>query len=276
MNATSKVNLKWPLSRKTFCLITGASRGLGKVLAIKFGARLAEESVLFLLARDAAGLEATRAEVQMERQTEGLRVHVAVMDLSKPDTEAFTIAIRAALGGHDPNTFEDAVVIHNAATSGHPRRAKKCDDPMEWASYMALNLTSAVCLNSVFLETFAAVRGKLVINVSSLAAIQPCSGLSMYCSGKAARDLYFGTLAIEEPEITVVNYAPGPLYTDMYYEVIEMSKDSDLPTAEQFQKRVDDGVMLTCEQTTERLLEILESGGFTSGQHVDYYDEHWT
>ena len=33
--------------------------------------------------------------------------------------------------------------------------------------------------------------------------------------GKAARDIFFNTLSIEEPDIRVLNYAPGPLDTDM-------------------------------------------------------------
>jgi hypothetical protein len=33
------------------------------------------------------------------------------------------------------------------------------------------------------------------------------------------------------------------------------------------------GTILTVDQTTRRIMEVLENGKFESGQHVDYYDE---
>lgn len=40
--------------------------------------------------------------------------------------------------------------------------------------------------------------------------------------GKAAREMYFRVLAEEEKEsVTVLNYAPGPLVTDMLPQILE-------------------------------------------------------
>jgi hypothetical protein len=33
------------------------------------------------------------------------------------------------------------------------------------------------------------------------------------------------------------------------------------------------GTILTVDQTTRKIMEVLENGKFESGQHVDYYDE---
>ena len=41
---------------------------------------------------------------------------------------------------------------------------------------------------------------KIVINISSLAALQPFVTWGNYCAGKAARDALFGVLALEENE----------------------------------------------------------------------------
>ena len=38
-------------------------------------------------------------------------------------------------------------------------------------------------------------------------------------SGKAARDMFFKVLAAEEKDISVLNYAPGPLDTHMFHSL---------------------------------------------------------
>jgi NAD(P)-dependent dehydrogenase (short-subunit alcohol dehydrogenase family) len=61
----------------------------------------------------------------------------------------------------------------------------------------------------------------IIVNISSLAAIQPFSTWGLYCTGKAARDMFFSTIAAENRNgtVSVLNYAPGPLDTDMQTEI---------------------------------------------------------
>ena len=54
-----------------------------------------------------------------------------------------------------------------------------------------------------------------VVQISSLAAIQEIKSWGMYCIGKAARDMFMRVLALEEPKILSLSYAPGPLDNDM-------------------------------------------------------------
>ena len=67
-----------------------------------------------------------------------------------------------------------------------------------------------------------------VVNVSSLCAVQAFESWGIYCAGKAARDMYHAVLAQElskrsgdntGSKILVLNYAPGPLDTDMQKEI---------------------------------------------------------
>lgn len=73
-------------------------------------------------------------------------------------------------------------------------------DPDEINSYWALNLTSMVCLTSSILKAFPNSPGlsRIVVNISSLCALQPYKGWTLYCAGKAARDMMFQVLATEE------------------------------------------------------------------------------
>lgn len=84
-------------------------------------------------------------------------------------------------------------------------------DPDEINSYFAFNVTSALCLTSAALRAFGERPGasRTVVNVSSLCALKPFKNWALYCSGKAARDMMFQVLALEEPDVRVLNYAPG-------------------------------------------------------------------
>lgn len=54
-----------------------------------------------------------------------------------------------------------------------------------------------------------------IVNISSLAALQAFESWSVYCAGKAARDMFYQALAKElkvqslDQSIKVLNYAPG-------------------------------------------------------------------
>jgi len=48
--------------------------------------------------------------------------------------------------------------------------------------------------------------------------------------GKAARDMMFLTMALEQPHILVLNYAPGPIDTAMQVEARTKTGDPELRT----------------------------------------------
>lgn len=58
MNSENKSREFW--GKKTFCLITGASQGIGRTLAVAFSQRFSENSTIVLLARTERGLEETK------------------------------------------------------------------------------------------------------------------------------------------------------------------------------------------------------------------------
>jgi len=82
--------------------------------------------------------------------------------------------------------------------------------------------------------------------------------------------MFFRVLAEENPMLNVLNYAPGPVDTDMVSEVISSTGDADIKGMFVNLKKTEK--ILTVDQTTKRIIEVLENGKFQSGQHVDYYD----
>jgi hypothetical protein len=57
----------------------------------------------------------------------------------------------------------------------------------------------------------------------------------------------------------------------MVSEVISSTGDTDIKGMFVNLKKTE--TILTVDQTTERIIKLLENGKFESGQHVDYYDD---
>ncbi|NWH27533.1 SPRE reductase, partial [Grus americana] len=145
-------------------------------------------------------------------------------------------------------------------------------DPDEINSYFAFNVTSALCLTSTALQAFGKHPGssRTVVNISSLCAVKPFKNWALYCSGKASRDMMFQVLALEEPDVRVLNYAPGPLDTDM--QLLARTKTGDPEMRQYFQSLQESGQLIDCTVSAQKLVNLLEEDTFRSGAHVDFYD----
>ncbi len=72
---------------------------------------------------------------------------------------------------------------------------------------------------------FPSATELVIINISSLAGIQPFASCGIYSMGKAAREMFHKVLAeehkVKNSGVKVLNYAPGPLDTDMQKQIRE-------------------------------------------------------
>ncbi|XP_063228417.1 sepiapterin reductase [Bacillus rossius redtenbacheri] len=258
--------------KKTFCVVTGASRGIGRYFSIEFSRHFADGSVVVLLARSEAALDDTRAAIL--KNNPNLRVSAARVDLSRPAAGAYRKIVKAALDEHklSPSDVDLALLVNNAGTVGDvSQAARDAGDPAQWQDYLSLNVTSCVCFTAQFLQVFGADSvKKTVVNITSLSAVAPMKSFAYYCVGKAAREMYFRVLAEESPDVDVLNYSPGPIDTDMVSEVIDNVGRKDM--RDMFVNLKDTQKLVTLDQTTSRIIKILEEGKYSSGDHVDYYD----
>jgi len=85
--------------------------------------------------------------------------------------------------------------------------------------------------------------------------------------------MFHATLAVENPRVRVLNYAPGACDTAMT-EGLMGSADIDEDLKNYFCKTKEDGTFVKQEDTADRLMGIVldEEMGFESGSHVDYWD----
>ncbi|XP_002730621.1 sepiapterin reductase-like [Saccoglossus kowalevskii] len=255
---------------RTFCLITGASKGIGRGIATSLGDKVGDNSVMVLVARSEAGLLETKRLITCRRGGE-VDVRILVCDLGV--MMSISSHIQPMFTDIEPETFQHAILINNAGSLGDvSSKLREFGDPFELQNYYGLNVTTAICVTSQFLTNFPK-RDKLrrtVVNITSLCAIQPFKYSSLYCSSRAARDMLFQVLAAEEPDVRVVSYSPGPIDTDMQRDLRENLGDPEMQKV--YADLETNGALLTVDQTMKTLIALLEEDSFKSGSHVDYYD----
>uniref|UniRef100_A0A6I8NTR7 Sepiapterin reductase n=1 Tax=Ornithorhynchus anatinus TaxID=9258 RepID=A0A6I8NTR7_ORNAN len=253
------------------CVVSGASRGLGRALSRLLRRRLGPGSALVLSGRSATGLRDLEAELGGAGPEPRMRLHCLPADLSSPAGLRHLLAAVRDLPR--PPALRRLLLINNAGSLGDVSKGfVDLEDPAEVNDYWALNLTSTLCLTSGILRAFPPSPGltRTVVNISSLCALKPYKSWGLYCAGKAARDMMFRVLAAEEPDLRVLSYAPGPLDTDMQEEARTLTKDPDLrQTLLQLKQS---GGLVSCEDSARKLLELLFEDTFESGAHVDFYD----
>lgn len=118
-----------------------------------------------------------------------------------------------------------------------------------------------------------------VVNVSSLAAIKAFETWGVYCIGKAARDMLIQVIAVEVETtkaasngtiVKSLNYAPGPVDTDMQAEIRQTATVEEQRAF--YTSMFEAGKLVTPSQTSAKLVSILERNEYQSGAHIDFYD----
>ncbi|KAL4005246.1 hypothetical protein ACER0C_004959 [Sarotherodon galilaeus] len=256
---------------RALCIITGASRGFGRAVARELSRLVTPGSGLVLAARSGEDLRAVREELAAsEAGRAGLRVESVVADVGR--TEGLEAIIRAAKDALIEQV-DHVMLVNNAASLGDVSRfAVSFNDLAEVDSYLSLNVSSAWCLTARVLQAFPQRPGlrRTVVNISSLCAIKPFPSWALYCTGKAARDMMFQVLALEEPDVRVLSYSPGPLDTAMQVEA--RSRSADPSIRKLFSDQFAEGKLLSCEASCAKLMKLLLEDSYTSGAHVDVYD----
>jgi len=174
-------------SLRTFCLITGSSRGLGQRMAVRFAQLLPKDSAIVLAARDSKGLTTTKKTIEEIR--DDVSIYIWTVDLAEVTETTLEQSLNTILMelGSSPAQFQQAFLVHNAASMGDVSALFTGQTDSAYLNrYWRLNLTQVVVLNSVFWKKFdiCSIQQKLVINITSICAKQAFKSWSIYCSGK--------------------------------------------------------------------------------------------
>ena len=191
-----------PLHGKT-ALITGASKGLGKAMALA----LAEAgAAIALVSRDEAKLN----EVAEEIRAEGKRAEVFVADVSDEAQVARVCTnVAARLGG----TLQ--ILINNAGIN--IRKPITEFTLAEWHSVLDTNLTSVFLLCRAFVPLMQGQGYGRIINLTSMMSHISLPGRTAYSASKTALLGFNRALALElaPDQITVNGISPGVYDTEI-------------------------------------------------------------
>ncbi|MGE5776677.1 MAG: SDR family NAD(P)-dependent oxidoreductase [Chloroflexota bacterium] len=227
-------------------LITGGSRGLGQALCEQFEAKGYKI------------LEFSRsAPYEYSIRT----------DLSNPETSR--LAVGNVIRSVDPDQLQELIVISNAGMLEPigPTASKLHADVVR---NMNTNFVSAVLVLTEIIARFqtAACR-KVIVNISSGAALKGRAGWSLYCAAKAGMENFIRSLALEQqtqPQPFIpFNIDPGVIDTEMQ-ALIRATSPSDFPDVETFIQRKEQGSLVSPDQVAAAIIRILEQPSLSSGE----------
>ncbi len=183
-------------------LVTGASQGIGRAIAVEFGRAGATVAL-------AARNEAKLAEVRAEIAEVGGASEVFPLDISSEESiKSLAKDVTAKLGAVH-------VLVNNAGVTrdGLVLRMKVAD----WDDVLNTNLKGAFLLTQALLQPMMKARWGRIINITSVVGEAGQAGQANYAASKAGMIGLTKSLAREfaSRNITVNAVAPGFIETDM-------------------------------------------------------------
>ncbi|RSN67491.1 3-oxoacyl-ACP reductase FabG [Candidatus Korarchaeum cryptofilum] len=187
-------------------LVTGASRGIGRAIALALAREGA--NVIVNYSRD----DAKAREVVDSAKSLGSRAIMVRADVSNPmQIEEMERVVREEFGRLD-------ILVNSAGIT--LRRPLEEVPYEEWRRVMEVNLNGAFYVMRAFFKLMADSGGGSIINIASVAGYIPMVGSGAYSPSKAGLIMLTELAAAEWAEygIRVNAVCPGPIETDMLRE----------------------------------------------------------
>jgi 3-oxoacyl-(acyl-carrier-protein) reductase len=184
-------------------LVTGASRGIGRAIALALAAEGADVAVNYVSS------EATAKDVVDEIQRMGRRALLAQADVADyPDTFRMAQNILKEFGHLD-------ILINNAGINSDKTFVKM--DHASWRRVLAINLDGVFNCTKVLVDQMIKQEWGRVVNITSVIGQIGNFGQANYAASKAGVAAFTKSLAKElaAKGITVNAVAPGFIETEM-------------------------------------------------------------
>ena len=183
-------------------LITGASRGIGRAIALELGR---QGAVVAGTATSEAGAQAISAYLAAA-QLNGAGFAMNVNDAAQ---------VAATIAAVQKQCGDIAVLVNNAGVTRDNLLLRMKDE--EWDDIMSTNLKSVYRLSKLVIRAMMKARHGRIINITSVVGVMGNAGQTNYAAAKAGMLGFSKSLAREigSRNITVNCVAPGFIDTDM-------------------------------------------------------------
>ena len=197
-------------------LVTGASRGIGREIALELARNGADIAVNY--AQSEAAAEAVAAEVAAL----GRRALAIRADVSDPDAVAEMLDIVGKQLGRPE------ILVNNAGITRDTLAMRMKDD--DWSAVLATNLTGAFLVTRACLRGMIRARWGRIITIGSVIGTMGNPGQINYAAAKAGLAGMTRSLAKElgSRSITVNLVAPGFIRTDITADLTQEQVDAVL------------------------------------------------
>jgi 3-oxoacyl-[acyl-carrier protein] reductase len=183
-------------------VVTGAGRGIGRAIALKFAAEGADVACV---SRTAENAEKVAAEVRAV----GCRAWVCAVDVADP------AAVATAATGLLAETGRVDILVNNAGVTRDGLLMRMSEE--DWDAVLNTNLRGAFAFTKAFARGFIKQRSGRIINVASVIGLIGNAGQCNYAASKAGLIGFTKSVARELASrgVTVNALAPGFITTDM-------------------------------------------------------------
>ncbi len=161
------------------------------------------------------------------------------------------------------NDGEKIVLINNSGTLGEVNYVGRLADRSISEGFI-INLIAPGVLMNNFIKAYSGTKtNKLIINISSGAAQNPIDGWNVYCSSKAALDMYSEVVGQEqdilssEHPIKILSVAPGLVNTKMQDDIREVPK-ANFSRLEDFYDYHKNSELISPDDVAKKIMKIID------------------
>ncbi|SDI94524.1 3-oxoacyl-ACP reductase FabG [Pseudomonas abietaniphila] len=201
------------MSQGKVALVTGASRGIGRAIALELGRNGA---IVVGTATTESGAEKITAYFK-ENNVEGFGI---ALDVGSDES------VSAVLAQIQERVGAPLILVNNAGITRDNLMMRMKDD--EWHDVINTNLTSLYRLTKGVLRGMTKARWGRIISIGSVVGAMGNAGQVNYAAAKAGLEGFSRALAREvgSRAVTVNSVTPGFIDTDMTRELPEAQRDS--------------------------------------------------
>lgn len=211
-------------------IITGINRGLGEAF---FNLLINKKDSLIV----GVSRKITQYQEELLRAEKFVYFKLNLSDLSVPKKE---LDLTRYL-----EKVDEIIYINNAATINPINKIGGFKD-VDIQNLLQLNTISPLLITNYLLQV-SGNKKFTIVNISSGAAYSPIIGWSLYCASKAANEMFYKTLELQEKDntnVNVLNIDPGVMDSGMQ-ELIRDTNDDVFPRVNDFIKLKEENKLLS-------------------------------